>query len=391
MIYLKKISIMIVLLLSVYSLTGCTQKLSEEYMEHISKSQEDIDAKDYEGAMKEIEAALRENEKAPEAYLQKGFLHLTKGELNQAKDALMYVLEHMDDFSDKDSKYTAYLNMGNLYYQFDDNSKALTYFLKAKEINDSDPELYNAIGLVYMNMEETEKAVEAYTKAIDLDPNNFYAYGNMASVFLVKAEIQKGLNEINTALGLNPYIPQFYIIKGELLEAENKPDEAISVYTSALSNWDTFGDAYYKRGELYYKTGDYLNAIFDFSMAKDAGITEGLMGMGYSYKALNQYEDALDAFQDYLKTLGKTDLKALYEIAVINYQLERYQEAINAVDQLLTYEPSDEEAMLLKAYSLEKLETYDTAYEVLKKIIELNPEHELAKKEIQFIEENNLR
>ncbi len=112
--------------------------------------------------------------------------------------------------------------------------------------------------------------------------------------------------------------------------------------------------------------------------------------MGYAYGGLGQYQDAIDAFSDYLVELDAVDLAAVYEIAVNYYRLENFEESLNAVEELLRYEPGDTEVLLLKAYNLEKLFRYDEAMEILEGILIIDPEHKKALEEVQFIKENGL-
>ncbi len=76
--------------------------------------------------------------------------------------------------------------------------------------------------------------------------------------------------------------------------------------------------------------GKYLKAINDFAYARDSGITEAILGMGYSYQGLEQYEDAIEAFALYLESIERVDLRAMYEIGVSYYQLEDYTQSITA-------------------------------------------------------------
>ncbi len=200
-------------------MTGC-MGLSKDYIDHVNRSQELINSGDYDGAMAEVDKAIALHEDAPEAYVQKGFIHLAKGELNQARVALDFVEERLDAFEEESSLYSAYLNLGNLRYQEKSYELAIEHFNKALSIYDNDPELYNAIGLTQVGLGNLKKAKEAYSAAIDYDSTNFYAYGNLASVFLREGEYDRALNEVNSALGLNPYVPQFYLVKGEILEKE---------------------------------------------------------------------------------------------------------------------------------------------------------------------------
>ena len=126
---MNKIKIISGLITLIFILGGCTSQLSEEYVEHLNLSQTYIDSEDYEGALTEINEAMDINSEAPEAYVQKGYIHLIKGELNQASDLLSYVEEHIDEFKEEESKYTGLLNIANLRYQQEQYDEALLFFL----------------------------------------------------------------------------------------------------------------------------------------------------------------------------------------------------------------------------------------------------------------------
>lgn len=387
----KTIVLFGILLMSSLMMNGCSQKVSKEYLDLLEKSQTLIDENsNYIEAEELIDQAIEMYPEAPEAYVQAGYIHLIRGEYNQANDMLSKSIEYEENFQDEDSKYFAYLNMGNLKYQQHQSASGLEYLLKAVEINDEDPAVHNALGLVYVDLEKWEEAIEAYDKSLEIDAGYFYTYANVASLYHKRGDYERAINEISTALALNDQIPHFFIIKGDIEMSMDQLDTSIETFSEAIMRWSSYPDAYYKRGEAYLLQGKYLKAINDFAYARDSGITEAILGMGYSYQGLEQYEDAIEAFALYLESIERVDLRAMYEIGVSYYQLEDYTQSITAFDELLEFEPEDTEALLIKAYALEKSDDYETAYKILQEIIAINSEHQAAKEEIAFIEENNL-
>lgn len=376
---------------TLFLLVGCKAKIPEAYTQLIDESQSYIDQESYDLALEKVEAAIALNSTYPEAYVQKGFIHVAKGEYNQAGEAFAYVEEHLTDFTDEESKYAALLNLGNYEYMQNNIDIALSYFMDAKKIHHDDTTLLNAIGLIYISKEEYDQAKTYYNEVIDIDQNSYYAYANLAIIYSRQSDYTTALNEINTAISLNPSVPQFYLIKGEILSGNGQEEDALLVYSECISRWSNLSDAYYKRGELYLKQKQYLEAAADFSMAASAGIVDANLGMGYAYNGLAQYEDAINAFKAYQNSIDGVDLKVLYELGVAYYQLKAYDQSIASIDQLLSFEPKDTEAMLLKAYNLERLEKYDDAYKILETIITIDADHEAAKKEMAFIDEQNLR
>lgn len=381
------LSIMSILLI----MTGCQKKVPEAYIQLIDTSQTYIDDQSYDKALESVEAAIAIDSSYPEAYVQKGFIHVAKGEYNQAGEAFAYVAQHLNDFNDEEGKYAALLNLGNYDYMTGDIEQALAYFMDAKKIHAQDTTLLNAIGLIYISKEDYDTAKEYYNEVIDLDQNSYYAYGNLAIIYSRLEDYKTAIDQINTALSLNPSVPQFYMIKGDILTSTDNIGEAIQVYTECITRWSELADPYYKRGELYLNQKQYLEAVSDFSMALSAGLVEANLGMGYAYNGLEQYDDAINAFKAYQNSIDGVDLKVLYELGVAYYQKKAYESSIASIDQLLSLEPKDTEAMLLKAYNLERLEKYDEAYDLLESILAIDPGHEGAKKELAFIDEQNLR
>jgi len=387
----KILSLVGILWLSSMLMIGCSQKVSKEYYAILEESQMLIDqSSNYTEAEELIDKAIQMYPEAPEAYVQAGYIHLVRREYNQANDMFDKSIKYEENFQDKESKYFAYLNIGNLKYQQHQSKRGLEYLQKALAINDDDPAVYNALGLVYVDLQEWDKAIEHYDKALEIDTGYFYTYANIASLYQKRGDYERAMNEINTAIAINDQIPHFFIIKGDIEMAMNELETSIETFSEAIMRWSSYPDAYYKRGEAYLLQSEYLKSINDFAFARDSGIKEAILGMGYSYQGLEQYSDAIDSFKLYIESIDTIDLRAIYEMGVSYYQLEQYEQAITAFDQLLEYAPEDTEAMLIKAYAYEKNNDYETAYIILEEILALDPEHQAALEEIAFIEKNNL-
>lgn len=387
MIKLNKIWIIGVL---VFILIGCSNGPSEEYIKKVELAEQLIEEGNYPEAIQVVDEAITIESSEPDAFIQKGFIHLTFGEYEEAKKALDEAFLYEESFHTDELKYKAYYNMGSLEYQLGNYDKALENFLKAVKLSGTDSDLYNAIGLCYGSKGDFEEALRYYTLALDYNNSNYNAYGNIAYIMLLNKDYDRALNEINTALNINPKVPQFYLIKGEIVKALGLSEEGILTYTAAIMQFDGFADAYYNRGGLYLENGDFLEAIKDFSMAKDYALVEGYLGMGHSYYGLGQYEESIDAFNQYLEGIEKIDLVALYWIGLSYYQLEEYDKTIQVYGAFLEIEPEDEEVMLILSYVYMEKNQYKEARGYLEKILELKPDHKEANKEIEFLNEHEL-
>lgn len=375
--------------LIVFIVGGCSNEQSDAYQKLIDESKAFLENSDLENALAKAEEAIQWNKEEPSAYAIRGFIKLTKNELNQAKEDLSYAVSKIHEIDDEMDKYSVYVQMGNLLYFQGNYEESLTYYNKALAINEEVSDLYNTIGLVYAAKGNYEAAIKEYFKALEQDDGNYYAYGNVAKAYLMLGDPQRALTEINTAFHLYAKVPEFYIIKGKSLIALERFEEAESVYLEAISLWEDLADAYYDLGDIYLRQGNYLASIQKFSFAKDYGIDEGFLGMGYCYRNLEQYEEAIIAFQEYQSRIEGVDLKALYEIGLCYFQLENYQQTVTTYKEYLSIEENTE-ILLIMGYAYEQLAEYDKAYDLFMRIIEIDPNHEDASKEIAFIEENHL-
>lgn len=375
--------------LIVFILGGCRNEQTEAYQLLIEESKAYLESSDFDKALLKVEEAIQLNEESPDAYAIRGFIKLTKNELNQAKEDLSYAVMNIHEIEEDMDKYSVYVQMGNLLYFQDKYDESLIYYQKALVIDDQVSDLYNTMGLVYAGKGDYKTALQQYLKALEFDDGNYYAYGNVAKAYLMLNDPERALTEINTAFNLYAQIPEFYLIKGKALIALERLDEAKSVFLEAVALWEELADAYYELGDIYLRQGDYLSSIQNFSFAKDYGIAEGYLGMGYCYRNLEQYEEAIQVLREYQDQIEGVDLKALYEIGLCYYQLENYQQTLTVYEEYLLIEENTE-VMLIMGYAYEQLEKYDMAYEFFTKIIEIDPNHEQASKELAFIEENQL-
>lgn len=369
--------------------TGISLDIKSAYIEEVTIMAEE---RNYDGAMKRIDEILMEYPDIPEFIAEKGYVYLQKGEKEKAETYYISALENKNMFTVSESLYKAYINIGTIMYNKNNFNDALYYFEEATKFGEFNQSatLYNAIGLCYKFLGAYEKARENFITSIEFEEGFAYGYANLADIDYYLKDYDKAYSNINIALNYDREVPQYYIIKGRICEALEKNEEAISVYNEAIRKWPAFGACYMARAGVYFAQKEYIAAIHDYSFAKDYFEIEGYYGMGMTYNALGQYESAITSFTKYMKEKEINDPNSLYQISIAYFQLEEYEKSIEVSNHLLEMGKENTEALLLKAYAYEGLENYDEAYELLKQIIIIDPEHEIAAKEIEFILENDL-
>jgi tetratricopeptide (TPR) repeat protein len=85
--------------------------------------------------------------------------------------------------------------------------------------------------------------------------------------------------------------------EGVGLSHQQKYDEAIAKFDSAVAEKTDYGKAYYERGFAYFDKKDIASAIKDFESAREAGLddTSTNWNLGWAYYLSGQFQQAIEA------------------------------------------------------------------------------------------------
>lgn len=214
----------------------------------------------------------------------------------------VYGKEHTDTAA-------SYINIGIVYNDQEDYSKALEYYTKSLEICEKmlgkEPQLtacsYNNIGTVYYEQNDYTKSLEYYTKSLKIDeeilgkehPSTARSYGNIALVYKSQSDYAKALE---------------YLVK------------ALKIFQKALGNeHPDIASTYHNIGRVYYAQENYNKALKYYF--KSLKIREFVLGndhpdtassydnIGCVYARQKNYSSALEyfekAYQTFMIKLGE--------------------------------------------------------------------------------------
>ncbi len=153
-------------------------------------------------------------------------------------------------------------DMGLSYIKDNQFQPAYIEFQKALEYDKSNKDIYNALGFVYLKFDDLQNAKNSFQKAVSLDKNYSDAYNNLCTVEIKMKLYDQGIADCKKAL-LNPLYetPQkaFYNIALANYR-EQKYDDAVNEFKSALLRAPDFYPAYYGLALAYKESGDYGSA-----------------------------------------------------------------------------------------------------------------------------------
>ncbi len=120
-----------------------------------------------------------------------------------------------------------------------------------------------------------------------------------------------------------------------------------------------------------------LYAAFDRALTFDPGNVRALTNKATSLRALGRNGAAIAAYEQALAADRTAEVTHVtnYNLALLLKQLERYDEALDALDRALEREPSFGLALLEEANVYIALEQYDDALATLDRLVTQEPEN----------------
>lgn len=176
---------------------------------------------DNENAFKFINDALRIDVKYRDAYVLKGSIYLSLGNVALAKSSYQTAIDQDPEF------YEAYTRLG-LIYQDEKDKLCIEYFITAAELKPNSIETLYHLAYAYQEFDEDEKALEVYRK------------------------MEKKDKSFTPSLFQQGWIKQFH---------QNQPDSAIIFYNECLQREPRYVEAWHNLGLIYETKGEKYEAI----------------------------------------------------------------------------------------------------------------------------------
>lgn len=197
--------------------------------------------------------------------------------------------------SDKDQANYHYL-LGISALNEQNPTEALKELLQAEKYNDSDAEIQNALAHAYMNKQAFDLAEDRFKRAIDLSDNEPKYYNNLGALYLSMERYDEAIGAFQkaadnllfdrpeiawTGIGWANYQkhdypaaerayqkaiatnPRYFMAPfrlGELYYNQERPVEALEMFTRTTQLAPEFADGYYWQGLVYMKSKEPAKA-----------------------------------------------------------------------------------------------------------------------------------
>lgn len=327
-------------------------------------------------AIKYLESVLSIDEKNERALLYTGTIYLFTGEISKAKHYLNELL------TINPSSYLAYYYLAKIAVQEEKIEEAKRYYEKAVEINPNFKTALLELARLY-SLTDVDKAIKLYSELLETIP----LLGNV------------DIKEIKNRLA------DLYISKGKYEEAVKQLEDVERSFPGVDVKW--------KLGLLYFEMEKWESALkeFEFVLTLSPNNRKALLYHAYCLNQLGENEKALNEFSSFqpeeplyemarfqmagiyfeegteegkrkgyeiLEDLRKRG-KAMRDVYLVlgsgyreDYNLEGAKEVL--YDGINHY-PDDVEIALLYGAVLEEMGDVHQAIEVVKKLLQLQPEN----------------
>ena len=347
---------------------------------------------DYEKAAPTLELYLNEcDSPSREALLKLGLSEYSMGAYLRAPEILAMVSNSDDAISQ-----SAYLHSGLSYLKLNDKARARMQLEQAAAMTANDTMREQAMYNCLVCMHETDysafgESVAMFERFLNEYPESQYAdkaNAYLAETYMNTKNYEAALSSINKINHPGPAIleakQKLLLESGLEAFANGMMEEALSFFTQSLqlSHYDaqTMADAFFWRGETYYRKGAYSKAASDYqqflsntSSSKDKTALLALYGLGYCRFRQQNFNDAYTNFN---KLVNVSDATQITDCATISdawsrigdcfFQARQYTNAEKSYEKAIAVDPSScDYAVYQKAFSQGLLGNYDAKIETL--------------------------
>lgn len=197
----------------------------------------------------------------------------------------------------------------------DDCEKALPYFEKAVESDNSYADAWAQAGFCNEKLGKHAEALEASKKAVNLRPSA-ESYFNIGLASFYLKQYRDAADAYRQAIKIDPYnAADAHYALGLVYRDWGRADEEIQAYKQAIRLKPDYTSAYERLGARYIRSKKYAEAIEVFRqlIAQKPGDAAAPNSMGEAYLELNKLNEALEAFRQSIRL--KPDFgKAYYNL-----------------------------------------------------------------------------
>jgi tetratricopeptide (TPR) repeat protein len=281
---------------------------------------------------------------------------------------------------DAEMAVESYLKMGELYKKQGKESEAKDAFRSAEEASAQLKEGGKSLlrtAVIHHQMGNPEQAERALLKAVELDPESRHtAYTNLGAIYKDQQRYEEAQAMFARAIEINPGPAEPYYGMAQLLEAQQRWDEAIAAHmqvaekfpNARASAWEHIGDIHRDHTEQWEKAEEAYQKSLDVEPKRASAIR----GMINTYEKYEQWGKAIEAYQALAEISEEERFFAYAKVATCLAQMGKVEEAERELLRLREAHPHEVQVAVALAQLYEEQERWEDAVEAYKVVSSLD-------------------
>ncbi|MEJ2207669.1 MAG: tetratricopeptide repeat protein [Anaerolineae bacterium] len=194
------------------------------------------------------------------------------------------------------------LALGTYYFQQGNTAAAERAFRQAGELAPDLPEVYNNLGLIYARRGQYDRAIDDFEQALELEPGVASVEDNLAYSLQAQGRYEEALEHYAAALALDEPRAGTLLNMAIAYYEAGQPEQAAAAAQQALSQGGDRPAVYGLLAAVDLAQGQPERALAHLEQALylNPGDEQAHFYQGLAYKALDQREAAIEAFEQAL-------------------------------------------------------------------------------------------
>ena len=296
------------------------------------------------------------------------------------------------------------LHLGHSYLRLDDLEKAKLSYAAAMrfKINDRlrEEAMYNYVQITYLQGSALGENITAFNDFLREYPNTQYAnkvYALMGDMYMTSKNYKSALEALSEIKNPNEELKNTmqYLRYQMGIDAflQNKMQDAVTWMSEVIENANGTSDykteAYYVRAESHYRLHQYDACLTDLkqynaqpNVNKSSNQQAALYLKGYAYFNQQQLTDAQIVFSNYIAQTDTTNVTyadVLNRLGDCSFNSRHFEDAIKLYEQVVSHKGAGADyALFQKGYALGLLHRYDEKIQAMQQINNLYPRSDYA-------------
>lgn len=229
-------------------------------------------------------------------------------------------------------------------------------------------------GLTFVEAGNHKDAIDQFTKALNIDPEYAQAYVERARSYEAIGDLQNAADDLKRALVFEQKEPELFYDAARVNYNLGNYKNALELVTHSTELDKKSESAFRLLSRVQMALEDYSNALV--SINKALSLKDNPENNFYRGQVSEKMKNYNQAEVDYKKALDKNEkyTEAYLALAGLRLQLDKPKTAMESCNSLLTMEPNNKAALLIRSRIFARLTEYPKAIDDISKILYNNPE-----------------